>query len=407
MLPIRPVRGIKRYEEHLDFYRFTLVKKARRERSQASRNPGSEASFPYAREAEIDSAEQFAKAVAAVLGAAAFLKSLVEELGENNSGSVLERRIVHSSDPEALSALADPGAETGKCVFHVKHLASAQLNRTAYLAPDAPTNIEQGMNRIRLVAGDKSHELEWFISGGDTHKAVLKRIHASLNQVLPEMKTSLETDPSTGRIRLSLETRQTGAQFAFFIQDIKGNTAAATGLLVKDRQAADAQYRVDSGSWEVKSSNHISLTERGLHFELKSLPAEPVVLQISHDLPLIRTKLEGLERSLRSVEKELELSAEYINPAYAASLQHIRRTYQPEALPDKLSESLEAVTALLLGQDGLVASLRNFITRMEAGPAEELLNRENSRYKRYANYLSSLEWYSQLPSQGLLMNRFF
>lgn len=409
MLPIRPVRGMKRYEEHLDFYRFTLAKKLVKERSMASgeKGAGKEPSFPYAREAEIDSAEQFAKAVAAMLMAAAALKSIVEELGGQSSASLLERRIVQSSEPDAVKARAEPGAPIGGCTIQVRQLAAAQLNRTAYFAPDAPTTAEYGRSRVRFVSGDKTLETEWFISAPDTHRSVLARFRSGWNDAQTGVRAALETDPATGRIRLVLEGQRTGAAGAFFLQDLTGNLASATGLLVKDRLAADAQYRVNGGSWSVSGENRISLPEARLHLELLQLPAEPVVLSVLPDISLIQNRLRDLDRAMDGLEQELAQSAEYINPVFAATLGHIRAGYQPAAFAALITIHFGEATSSLLGENGLIARLRRFLARMEAGPAEDLLNRGNSRYKRYANYLSSLEWYSQLPSQGLLMNRFF
>lgn len=404
---IRPVRGVKRYEEHLDFYLFSLVKNTRKARSFSSGRPVKKtSSFPYAKEAKIDSAEEFAKAVASLLKAAAKLKLLAEELGGKWAHTILERRIVHSSPAGFVDAYAEPGAHIGTYTIEVKRLAAAQLNRTSFFVPDAPTTLEHGLNRVQVNMGSSSYVLEWNVAAGDTHQAALTRIRDVWNKAETGIQASLEADDATGRIRLALEARETGADGAFFLRDVRGNTASASGLLVRDRIAADARYRLDRGDWVFSASNTIPLAEKSLLIEAQSLPSAPVTLTVAPDLPAIEASLQELNQHLEKVEQELAVSAEYINPSFARSLNQLKEEYQPEAVAGRLAASFSETLQLLTDHNGLLAALRRFLDGLEAVPAEELLNRNNCRYKRYANYLSSLEWYSQLPAQGLLLNKF-
>lgn len=406
MQPIRRVRGIKNYEEHIDFYKFTQTKKVRREQPSSSPSFHQEQHFPYAKEAEVDSAEEFAKAVVAMLGAAARLKALLEEMGSTGGSSVLERRLVRSSDERCITGEAEPGAPVGVHTVHVRRLAASQLNRTAYFAPRSPTTIDKGQNRLRITADSYSRELEWFMLPEDTHQSALTRVKNIWNESGLPVKARLETDTATGRLRLTLESRETGASHAFFLQDLKGNTATATGLLVRDQVAADAHYRVNGERWNQSPVNRIADPEHKLVMNLSALPPAAVQLSVLPDYDLIRHKLNRLTAAFGQLEQELSASASYLDPLFYRILSRLKEQFLPELTADYLSYDLDLLLPRLTGKEGLVQLLSRFITRMESGPAEQLLNRSNSLYKRYANYLSSLEWYSQLPAQGLLLNRF-
>lgn len=407
MLPIRPVRQVKRYEEHQDFYRFSVLKKSLREQSRRPARPSLPSAPPYAREAELDAAEHFAKAVAAVLHAAAHLKESVEELKDSGSGSVLRRRIARVSPPGVLEASVGYSAPVCTLQLEIRRLAATQLNRTAFFAPEAPTIIAYGPNRMRVTAGGRSTDLDWMVGVGDTHRTVLERIRHIWNYADTGIRALLETDPDTGRIRLALSERETGAAAAFILQDVLGNTGSATGLLVKDRAAADAWYRIDGGEWVTFPTNRITLPEYKLNLWLKTVTKEPALLEIVPDTDFIAIKLAKLDETISLVEKELDRSSEYMNDWYARSLQVIREKFRPDTMASRIKDQSSDMESIIGGQDGLAAELSRLLAHMEAGPAEQLLNRSNSRYKRYANYLSSLDWYSQLPSRGLLLNSFY
>lgn len=408
-LPVRPVRGIKRYAEHLDYQRDNLLRRSRQQEEHGGdgKAPHRDFAFPYAKEAEVDSAADFAKAVAGVLTAAAGLKRVLVEFHEPG-GSVLQKRTVLSSAPEAVAAQALPGALPGTCRITVRRLASAQLNRTAYYAPNAPTTVEYGFNRLRLRYGEESRELEMLVLSGDTHRSVLTRLRNIWNEQGAGVRAALETDSGTGRLRLALEGASTGASHAFALEDMAGNLATVTGLLVTDRTASDAELRVGSGPWLAFPGNRIRLTREGLDLELLGeLPPGTVELTVKPDTDAISAKMRELSSRIRILKSKLDEAPDYINPALARSLGDGNPEETLERLADQVSDHYQETVEQLTAPGGIPARLRLLLARVEGSPAEELLNRGHTRYKRYANYMASLDWYSQLPSRGLLLNRFF
>lgn len=405
MLPIRPVRRLKSYEEHLDFYRYSTAAAARRSQSPYPHMRRKAASFPYAKEADIEAAERFAVALAMVLAAAASLRGLAEQLADPAASQALSRRTVDNSNPEAFHVKAEPGAPVGDYTLEIRRLAAPQISRTAFFAPDAPTTIRHGVNRLVLAARQGNKELEWLSGEGMSHKAALTWLKNTLNSDSGTVRASLEKDPETGRIRLVLEAAASGADGAFFLQDLEGNMAAATGLLIKDQTAADAQFRINGQNWMFAADNRIPLPALGLQLQLLSATSGPLAFTVSPDWDHIREKLLQLNGAMDVLEQRLAQSADDLNPRFHREWLRLRETFPlEEELRD--SSHLAEIVVLLTGEHGLVHGLLSLIREMESVPAEELLNRDNSRFKRYANYLASREWYSQLPHQGLLLNRF-
>lgn len=404
-LPVRPARGIKRYEDHLDYHRYARIRRDRQEEESPGK-PAGRMSFPYAKEAEIDSAAQFARAVASVLTAAAGLKIILEDFRGTGGGSILLKRSVRSSAPEAVTAEALHGAELQTFRVAVRRLASSQLIRTAYYTPNAPTTVEPGFNRLRLVTGGMSRELDLLILSGDTHRTVLTRLRNSWNENITGIRAYLETDSGTGRLRLGLEGSSPGSAHAFVLEDLVGNTAGATGLRVLDRAASDAEIRIDDGDPIVHPSNRIHLAREKLLLHLHGISQEPATLTVEPDTAAIAAKLGLLSANVLHLKSELDQAAEYINPAFVNYLDYDTAGDRLTEMARMLYEHYPEVVNQLSAPDGIPAGLSRLVSRMEQAPAEMLLNRGHTRYKRYANYLASLDWYSQLPSQGLLLNRF-
>ncbi len=406
MLPIRPVRRLQSYEEHLDFYRYSATAITRRAQSPYAHMRRKAASFPYAKEADIEAAERFAVALAMVLAGSATLKGLAEQLADPTASQALNRRAVENGNPEAVHVKAEPGAPVAEYTLEIRRLAAPQISRTAYFTPDAPTTIRHGLNRLVLATRQDNKELQWLSGENMSHKTALTWLKNSINAADRKVRASLEKDPETGRIRLVLEAAASGADGAFFLQDLEGNMASATGLLIKDQTAADAQFRINGGDWQFVSDNRVILLPAlGLQLQLLSATTSPAVFSVAPDWDHIREKLLQLNTAMDVLEQRLAQSADYLNPRFHRELLRLRETFpREEELRD--SGQLAELAALLTGGHGLIPGLLALIREMESVPAEELLNRDNSRYKRYANYLASREWYSQLPHQGLLLNRF-
>lgn len=406
MLPIRPVRKTQTYEEYMDFYRYSTTAITRRAQSPYAHMRRRTASFPYAKEADVQAAERFAVALAKVLAAAASVKGIAEQLADPATSRVLNRRYVDNSSPEAAEVRAEHGAPLGSCSLDIKRLAAAQISRTAYFAPDAPTTVRHGVNKLLLASRQENKELVWLAGEGMSHKAALTWLKNSINAAFSQVRAFMEKDVDTGRIRLVLEASATGAEGAFFLQDLEGNLASTTGLLIKDQPASDAQYRVNGGEWQYAPQNHVTLPAHGLHLHLLAGTADAAAFTVAPDWVHIHEKLQQLNAAVDILEERLAQSAEYINPRFLHELSRFREAFPAE---DELRDSgqLNELAALLTDEHGLVPGLLALIVDMESVPAEELLNRDNTRYKRYANYLASREWYSQLPGQGLLLNRFW
>ncbi|WP_438449258.1 hypothetical protein [Gorillibacterium sp. sgz5001074] len=424
MLPIRPVRGLKRYEEHLDFYKFSMERRrAVREQEASGRQPHRRPSaFPYAKEAELHAAEDFAKTAAALWGAASALQGILEELDASRSTSVLHKRIAVSSEPVALTAVAEPGNPLRTERVMVRRLAARQVNRSALFVPDAPTVWEPGANRLELRTSAGTFECSVFVQPDDTHRKVLARLRDQIQLLRSIVKAALETDPSSGRIRLTLQSAEPGADNGFFLKDLAGNAAKSSGLLVMDQRAGNAELRLDGEDWMSHPSNRIPMPGKALLLQLHRQPESAVSLEILPDARSLDRKLRSLLHAINSLARAMGEAGDLLNPALsryltqAADNPTARETgfsrsedgawiwdagYWDIALQEHYAKAVRPLT----GPDSFLNTLRRLAAAMGSGPSESLLNRAHPRYMRYANYLATLEWYSQLPSKGLLLNQ--
>ena len=87
--------------------------------------------------------------------------------------------------------------------------------------------------------------------------------------------------------------------------------------------------------------------------------------------------------------------------------QTVLLTLDETKLKNNINSHFDQVSRSINSSNGIASALSKVTDRLQSSPAEALLNQNNSEYKQYNNYQASLQFYTQLPTTGLLVNNFF
>ena len=137
------------------------------------------------------------------------ISSLSDESGRFEDA--FSKRIAQSSNEDVLTVeyIGKDGSHTATGFdIQVQQLASNQVNRGNYLAPDR-LDIEPGTYSFDLDTNSRSYEFQYTVSEDDTNSSVLKKLTKLVNSTGSHILASIQTD-EYGQIALQLSTKQTG-----------------------------------------------------------------------------------------------------------------------------------------------------------------------------------------------------
>lgn len=423
MRDVPSIRPVDPYMLHQEFYRHSRRDLRTRAGSDAERQAPS---FPYAKYANILYAETAAGCIATVVSAAKRLRSALDEVQSGSPLSALHKRVAHSSDESVLTAAAREGAPLGETVIEVIKLAQKQINSGPSFVRTSPTTLTTGFHRFSIQTGEAEKEISVYIYSADTNESALRRIRSSLLQFSSAIAADVVVDSRSNMIRLEVSSREPGARHAFSFIEHTGGLVAAIGIHLVDQEASNAEFRVNGGELSSSPANRVELPDRGLSVTLKQASSEGVRLSVSWDIPLLLDRMNELTEAVNGMKKAAEEAAGYVDPLIGrgvaraltnASLQPLGLSlsalgglaFDPSALRRQIEHDHNLIEQSLDNRstNTLPYRLDKLLRRLEAAPAEELLDRSHADFSRYANYSSTLQRYSQLPFHGVLMNREF
>lgn len=143
------------------------------------------------------------------------LQNVISSISDStgNLESVFSKKVAHSSDENILTVEYigndDSSAPSGFDI-QVKQLASSQINRGNFLAPDR-LDIESGTYSFDLDTGLRSYEFQYTINENDTNASVLRKLAKLVNSTGTNITATIQTD-DYGQIALQLATKQTGIE---------------------------------------------------------------------------------------------------------------------------------------------------------------------------------------------------
>jgi flagellar hook-associated protein 2 len=381
------------------------------------------ARYQFIRYAQETYARTSAKGIASILSAAKDVQQAASSLLDKSDSAFGKREA--ESDSPAVTAEAASGAERRSYRVQVDSVAEAQVNSGASFVPSSTTSIRSGWNELDIRTDTRTTRVSFWVNAGDTHGQALTRMRQAINGSDGGVFARTVTD-AKGLISLEITGDHAGAAQGFTVTDVKGNAVSATASHLVEHAAMDAVYRIDGGPSRTSESNRVLLDEGRVAITLRGTTANdrPATVAVKPDRDAVFGQVKELISRYNELQQQFAEAAGYVAPSVGhrirnalvgASLDDLgieRRAdgkleLDERRLGERIDTDYEAVVADIGGSGGFAARLEKMGARLQAAPAESLLDRRNSQFMRYANYLANTELYSQLPSNGRLVNRIF
>lgn len=141
------------------------------------------------------------------------LQNVISSLSDSTGSleDAFSKKIAQSSDEDVLTVEYigddDSNAPLGFDI-QVKQLASNQINRGNFLAPER-LDVEPGTYSFDLDIGSRSYEFQYTVNEDDTNTTLLRRLSKLVNSTGTNVAATIQTD-DYGQIALQFATRQTG-----------------------------------------------------------------------------------------------------------------------------------------------------------------------------------------------------
>jgi flagellar hook-associated protein 2 len=342
-------------------------------------------------------------------------------------GSSMDRRTAESSNPDVLTATAEPEAVIRSYKILAKQIAKSQINTGAVMESNALTELAAGSKQMKLIMNDQNSSFSVYILQTDTNQQVLQKIRGAIQQTGASIVASLSPSMSNGMVRLELNSLNTGKANTFSIIDVYGNAAEWSGIKEVSQSARDAFYKVDDSPSIASSSNQILLDKRNVTVTLHTASPEPVELAIIPDSTGISMQVQALINRYNSLNLMLTQASGLLTSVAAEAVMGKLASLPLEELGLQLNSdgSLKLDTFLLeqqakssfgqlersmRGFGGLAAALTVAANTLLDQPSFDLLDKGHELFQSFNNYQvkehegNPINTYLPVPLSGILMN---
>lgn len=346
------------------------------------------------------------------------------EAFRTTGAALLNSRVVTSSDETAVKATASKGTDLDSVEISVNSIATSQTNSGAAFNASSPTTLQTGTQKIAITVGNKTTDISFYANATDTHQMTLDKMKNAIEGSNSGVSARVVKDPITSQLHLELTSKETGTTNAFTIADVSGSAVSSTGIQSVTTIAANATFRVNGGSLRTTNSNTVSIDNGKINATLLKPTNNTVTLTSKPDSEAIIKQTTQLVKDYNALQAQITDQASYINPAVKRNLQNLLKsndldtlgiskktdgtlTLDDKKLKNNIDSHFDQVNRSISGSTGIASAISKATDRLQASPAEALLNQNNSEYKQYNMYQSTLQFYTQLPTSGLLVNNFF
>jgi flagellar hook-associated protein 2 len=416
MVSMQSAQALQNYQTTTNWFTQTY-------NSKSSQAPIKPYSFKFPTFSNSLYSDKVAGGLAEIITSANQLHTSVNAFG-NTGSALLNNRVVTSSDITSVKATALNGTDLKSTEISVYSIAASQTNSGAAFHATSPTSLQTGSQKFAITMGNKTTNVSFFANATDTHQKSLDKIKNAINASDSGVNAKVVKDPVSSMLHLELASKETGTTHAFTIADVNGSAVSSTGIQSVSTAAADATYRVNGGKLLTSNSNQILVDNGKISATLLKPTSSSVTLTSKPDSDAIIKQTKQLVKDYNTLQNQISDESSFINPSVKRNLQNAlisndldtlgiskqtdgTLTLDDTKLKNNINSHFDQVSRSINGPSGIASALSKATDRLQSSPAEALLNQNNSSYKQYKNYQSTLQFYTQLQTTGLLLNNFF
>lgn len=220
---------------------------------------------------------------------AATLKSDAEQLASSarkitnvTDKGTFAQKTATSEDSTKVTATAANGAYNTTYEIQVNQVATAQVNTSNVLDKTQASLVQAGTNTITIAVGDKSKDINFSVTAGDSNEAVLNKMAKAINDSQAGVNATVVKNSLNNNIKLQLTSEKTGTSNVFSITDKTGNAVANTGISNISSASVDAKYTLDNVAY-TSDSNYVTADKGRVTFNLKNSTTNEVKVTVKSD----------------------------------------------------------------------------------------------------------------------------
>ncbi|MGB9712853.1 MAG: flagellar cap protein FliD N-terminal domain-containing protein, partial [Dissulfurimicrobium hydrothermale] len=196
--------------------------------------------------------------------------------------SVFDKVVANSSNPNQVSASAQPGATITTYNIYVNQLASAQVNQGALLVSSNTTTASAGINTFNLTINGITTPISVNVNATDTNQTFLNNMAQAINNANVGVTASVITDTQNNTSQLQIIANNTGTIGAFNLSDVTGNAVITSGANKIISYANNASYTINNQAY-TSTSNNISIDNNNLQINLLNPTNGMVTITVTAD----------------------------------------------------------------------------------------------------------------------------
>jgi flagellar capping protein FliD len=224
-------------------------------------------------------------------------------LSSERPGNAFDDRALVSANEAIVTGSATNGADFARFTVQVNALASTQLNLGTKMESSGATPIAPGTNTFSITTDDVTHLIHVPVDSNGTNRETLSGIARQINSADIGVTARVLEDGSS--VQLELRADVGGAEGAFEIVDVTGNTISAIGARQVAVTASDAEVVVD-GLTITSSDNSVPVRGDTVTLEVRQSSRDGVIVAIEKNIEAIVTAAKGLAKKLNDLADQIE-----------------------------------------------------------------------------------------------------
>lgn len=201
---------------------------------------------------------------------------------------------VLSANEAIVTGSAANGADFARFTVQVNALASTQINLGTKMESSGATPVAPGTNTFSITTDNVTHLVRVPVDSNGTNRETLSGIARQINAADIGVTAQVLEDGSS--VQLELRDDVGGAEVAFEIVDVTGNTISAIGARQVAVTASDSEVVVD-GLVITSTDNSVPVRGDTVTLEVRQSSRDAVIVAIEKNTEAIVTAAKGLPRS--------------------------------------------------------------------------------------------------------------